>query len=55
MSYRDELQKRISELKLEIANRQDRKEILEQELQQLMRKEFEEEMREENQTKLLKG
>lgn len=55
MSYREELKKRIEELKFEIAARQDRKEILEKELQDLMRKDFEEEMREDNDLRLLKG
>lgn len=56
MSYRDTLKERIRELESEIANKSDRKEILEKELQDLMRKEFEEDMREEADRKtLLKG
>ena len=53
MSYRDNLKQRISELQHEISTRQDKKEVLEKELQDLMLKDFEEEMREENHQRLL--
>ena len=55
MSYRDEIKNRIQELEHEIVIRQDKKEFLQHELNDLMKKDFEEEMREENSTQLLKG
>jgi hypothetical protein len=56
MQYREELKRRIKELEFEIANKEDHKEVLQKELQELMRKEFEEDLRDEADRKtLLKG
>jgi hypothetical protein len=56
MSYKEILKQQIKELQLEISNKRDHKEVLENRLQDLMKKEFEEDLREEADRKtLLKG